>query len=174
MAETTVKKKQEAKVETRNGRGYSYKYADLAAVHAYLEEKGETYYQDVEVIDGVDYIVTHRMIGDRWVALRGVRIMTSEPKGNPAQEQGAAVTYARRYSLLMAYGLATEDDDAQSLTRSTKREPEKMITPEQASVIARNYDDRYLPKLLDAYQIDALEKMTEKQAADLIKRYKLS
>jgi hypothetical protein len=37
-------------------------------------------------------------------------------KQNPAQAHGAALTYARRYSLLLAYGLATSDDDAECLT----------------------------------------------------------
>lgn len=37
-------------------------------------------------------------------------------RGNPIQAFGAAVTYARRYSLLAIYGLAAVDDDADSLT----------------------------------------------------------
>jgi hypothetical protein len=42
---------------------------------------------------------------------------------NPAQDYGSALTYARRYSLLLAFGLATSDDDAATLTvkpRATK------------------------------------------------------
>ena len=37
---------------------------------------------------------------------------------NEHQEVGKAITYARRYSLLAMYGLAGEDDDAQSLTKT--------------------------------------------------------
>ena len=37
---------------------------------------------------------------------------------NEHQEVGKAITYARRYSLLAMYGLAGEDDDAQSLTKA--------------------------------------------------------
>ena len=43
-------------------------------------------------------------------------------KNNAAQEHGSALTYARRYSLLMAYGLATDDDDAESLNQSMLKE----------------------------------------------------
>ena len=38
---------------------------------------------------------------------------------NEHQEVGKAITYARRYSLLAMYGLAGEDDDAQSLTKAS-------------------------------------------------------
>ena len=37
---------------------------------------------------------------------------------NDHQEAGKALTYARRYCLLAMYGLAGEDDDAQSLTKA--------------------------------------------------------
>ena len=80
------------------------------------------YYQYIERIDGEDYVMTVKIIdGKEQQPLRGCRVVnaTLSGKSNPAQEQGSALTYARRYSLLMAFGLATDDDDAESLTRPT-------------------------------------------------------
>lgn len=104
----------------KNARGYNYKYADLAQIHEYLEEQGKSYYQYVERIEGDDYIMTVKVEdGKELPPMRGCRVVQArlDGKTNPAQEQGSALTYARRYSLLMAYGLATTDDDAQMLDR---------------------------------------------------------
>lgn len=104
----------------KNKEGYGYCYTDLAEIHRYLEANNMKYYQEIETQDGVDYIMTYRCIDGKWEekAKRGCRVVNAilSGKSNPAQEQGSALTYARRYSLLMAFGLATEDDDAESLT----------------------------------------------------------
>jgi hypothetical protein len=103
-----------------NAEGYGYKYTDLAEVHKYLETINTSYYQYIEAIDGNDYIVTVPIVdGKELTPKRGCRVVQASLSGksNPAQEQGAALTYARRYSLLMAFGLATEDDDAETLTK---------------------------------------------------------
>ena len=110
---------------TKNKTGYGYKYTDLAQIHNYLEENNMRYIQKVERIDGDDYIFTKRIINgveDDW--LQGCRVVQAvlSGKSNPAQEQGSALTYARRYSLLMAFGLATEDDDGESLTEKRRVE----------------------------------------------------
>jgi hypothetical protein len=42
----------------KNSQGYNYRYADLEQTHRYLEETGQGYYQEVEVVDGIDYVVT--------------------------------------------------------------------------------------------------------------------
>lgn len=105
---------------------YSYQYVDIAQIHEYLEANNMSYYQYIDRVDGDDYIMTVKVInGEEKPALRGARVVDATLMGvnNPAQQQGSALTYARRYSLLMAFGLATEDDDAQSL--SERKEPTK-------------------------------------------------
>jgi len=123
---TKITKNQTAEVKTKTGNNYSYKYVDIAQIHEYLEANNMSYYQYIDRIDGEDYIMTVRIVnGEEKPALRGARVVDATLMGvnNPAQQQGSALTYARRYSLLMAFGLATEDDDAQSL--SEKKEPTK-------------------------------------------------
>lgn len=162
--ETSVKKNQTANVGK-----YSYKYVDIAQIHAYLEESGIRYYQYIDTVDGNDYVVTVPIVDGKELApRRGCRVVDATLVGvdNPAQEQGSALTYARRYSLLMAFGLATEDDDAQSLSKSLSQE--KKATPKQVEMLKRNYQGENLEKLLKTNNIEKVEDIGMQKASDLI------
>lgn len=114
----------------KNAKGYGYNYTDLAEITKLLDENGISYYQYIEPKDGADYIYT--VITDEngiEKTVPGCRVVEAKLSGkdNPVQAYGASLTYCRRYSLLMAFGLATTDDDAEGFTR-------KKITAKEAAV----------------------------------------
>ena len=144
----------------KNAEGYGYKYTDLAEIHNYLEGHNITYTQEIEVIDGNDYIVTTPIIdGVEQKPIRGCRVTQATLSGikNPAQEQGSALTYARRYSLLMAFGLATTDDDAACMTL-------KMITKAQVKTLTQIAKQKgsNVEDICTYFKVKKLEDMTEK------------
>lgn len=172
MAETTLKK---------NAKGYSYKYTDIAEIHEWLDSKGYSYYQYIEPIEGNDYIYTVPIInGEEKLPRRGCKVIIGalQGKSNPAQEQGSGLTYARRYSLLMAFGLATSDDDAACLTREEKgkntpteqdmQKVEKTLISEvkQKSLLSKCEKDGVdVSKILEKCHLKELSQMSEKQLA---------
>lgn len=118
----TIAKNKTAKIPTKSGKDYSYAYTDLASINKWLDENGLDYYQEIETCEtnGKDYINTYRYINGEWEEKpkRGCQVVDATLLGvtNPAQQNGSALTYARRYSLCLAFGLATEDNDAADLS----------------------------------------------------------
>lgn len=180
MANNTIKKNKE---------GYGYCYTDLAEINKYCLENGITYTQDVETceINGKDYIITYINDGQEITKHRGCEIVKAVLSGikNPVQEYGSSLTYCRRYSLLMALGLATEDDDAQSLSEPkevTKEDAEqyKLGFGKHKGLTIKELPDEYIDWLIgnskDEYLLKCIELITgkrplteeeEKQATDL-------
>lgn len=168
----------------KNKAGYGYKYTELSQINEYLESVGISYYQYIQTEDGEDYIYTVPIINnEEKTARRGCRIVNAplSGKSNPAQEQGSAITYARRYSLLMAFGLATEDDDAESLTRTqqTAQKPQQaqqkpvdeIITAKDAETLkslfkSKGIDEAYALKL---YKLEKLEGIKKSVYSNMVK-----
>ena len=137
--------------------GYGYKYTELADINKYCEANGITYFQEVETseINQKDYIMTTLISYDKngephFTKHRGCQIVEAVLKGikNPVQEYGSSLTYCRRYSLLMALGLATEDDDGQCCS-----EPITM-TQEEAEAYTLTFGKYAGKTLVEIYKED--------------------
>ena len=121
---------------------YSYKYAELSAVHdAVLEAmttNGLSHAQDVTTRDSKVAVATRIYHIDGWVEHFGPLEMSA---GQNHQQAGGAITYARRYALCAALGIAADEDtDAQGIEspppperrRGTK--PPKVVEKEKATL----------------------------------------
>lgn len=130
MAKEEIKEeiKEEPKIIGNKTPGYGYKYAnlaDIAKAGVKLPPMRVATLVDGEqnpVLDGkgnpIEYIEVERVlmnengeiVREGWI--RGARIVVpSGNKMNEAQAYGAALTYARRYSVLTVLGIACTDDD---------------------------------------------------------------
>lgn len=149
---------------TKNAEGYGYKYADMAQVHDYIDGIGGKYYQytKTDEYDKKTYVWTHRFPDaavDVDLDLRGAEVVEavlSNGKQNPAQAIGSALTYARRYSLYMAYGIAVADNDGEDLTIPTDyQQPEQQTYRQLVTSLAMAHgitfselQEQYEPRLV--------------------------
>ena len=132
-------------------KGAGYKYTELSQINEYLEEIGIRYIQSIGTDELGDYIITIPIInGKKEDSIKGCRIPNTNlyKNNNPAQEYGASLTYARRYSLLMAFGLATEDDDAECLSKRAEEPQKRQAKPIsiQKKVETKTIDNKVLGK----------------------------
>lgn len=88
-------------------------------------------------------------------------------EGAKIQDEGAEITYRKRYSLGAFLGMATEEDtdgNDDEATNSTERK----ASPRQIGVLSKAYTGENLEKLLMMNKIEKLEDMPMSKASELI------
>lgn len=124
IAAAFVKAKREFSpaLKTSTNLHFRSKYADLGvcleAVNDALLNHGIAVYQETSEDDGgvtVETVFLH----ESGETLKSGKLHVPAAKGDP-QGYGSALTYARRYSLMTACGIAPEDDDGNSASRQQK------------------------------------------------------
>ena len=124
IAAAFVKAKREFSpaLKTSTNPHFRSKYADLGAcleaVNDALLNHGIAVYQETSEDDGgvtVETVFLH----ESGETLKSGKLHVPAAKGDP-QGYGSALTYARRYSLMTACGIAPEDDDGSSASRQQK------------------------------------------------------
>lgn len=95
-----------ATIVKNNSQGYGYKYSNLADLHRAGVNIPKMRVKPTEFGDYVEYL------DDKGEWQIGAKVVTFEAKGmNASQVYGAALTYARRYTVQMAEQVACDDDD---------------------------------------------------------------
>lgn len=115
-------KTKRAKIESQKG-SYSYTYADLAdvieATRKPLAENGLSCCQIISY-DGQALLLTTQLQHASGEWLRSTYPL---PLHQRPQDQGSAITYARRYALCALLGIAAEDDDDGAAAQAAKPAP---------------------------------------------------
>ena len=122
---------------------FKTKYADLAsvveAIRGPLSSNGLSYVQavhDSESAAKVETIILHS--SGEWLSCGAVSVPVSKAD---AQGFGSAMTYARRYSLSAAFGVAPEDDDGNAAA-SAPPKASKAIKPTDGALASLSPDER--------------------------------
>lgn len=159
-----------------SSKGYGYNYASLSDIANQGFEIPKMITRCDE-INHKEYVYYYNKELKEW--LRGAEIVVPEnvvnkdgkKKMNSAQLYGSALTYARRYTTLMALQLACDDDKniENSEELDLKREEPK-ATEKQIELIKRLYEKH--DELLNYFKVDKFEDLTLNQASELIKRKK--
>lgn len=112
-------KTKRAKIESQKG-SYSYTYADLAdvieATRKPLADNGLSCCQIISY-DGQALLLTTQLQHASGEWLRSTYPL---PLHQRPQDQGSAITYARRYALCALLGIAAEDDDDGAAAQAAK------------------------------------------------------
>jgi len=142
FTEALAEMPQIGKDKTADMGNYSYKYADLntilEAVKPVLAKHGLTVAQSTVNIDSKVGVETRIYHESGHVETFGPLVL---PAGNNAQGYGSAITYARRYSLTAALGIAPdEDDDGAEAVKAQQAPQRKDVEPDPADWLAQKVE----------------------------------
>ncbi|MAH32247.1 MAG: single-stranded DNA-binding protein [Marinobacter sp.] len=89
-----------------------------------------------------------------------------------AQAFGSALTYARRYGLVTAFGVPVEDDDGSAATKPSPAAKPETISDADRDIIAglAEATGTDLKTICDAYRVQSLKDLTVQQGMAAIKR----
>ena len=124
---------------------FKSKYADLSsvveAIREALHENGLSYVQishDRESAACIETLIMHA--SGEWLSCGPVSAPVSK---NDAQGFGSAMTYARRYSLSAAFGVAPEDDDGNAAASAPpKKVPSEVHKPTDGALEGLSLDQQ--------------------------------
>ena len=157
-----------AKIATKSGASFSYKYAELDqiddAIKPLMKRLRLSKYWTTDQ-QGGNIRVTCVLCHEDGYSIQSTFECPTDSKADMsgAQRNGAAVTYAKRQSLVAVLGLTTTETDTDA-QRHVGRE-EKKITPDQAdniqSLIDETQTDR--AKFLGYFQVSDVSEITAAQ-----------
>ena len=153
-------------IVTNASDGFGYKYAALSdiAKQGYVIPKMKT---ETDPISGKEYVYYFDKDLKEWI--RGAQVVVPHSKGmNEAQVYGSALTYARRYTTLLALSLACEDDKDIEGMEDSKSETKATATEKQANLIRKLYSPEEIQKMIEYYQIDDLSGLDRQKASNYI------
>lgn len=139
-----------------NSKGYGYNYASLSDIvkQGFALPKMKTGSED-----GKEYVFYKD--GDEWI--RGAEIVIPEGKGmNKAQLYGSALTYARRYTTLMALQLSCDDDKEVENIKADGNKKSQAQVKKQQKEISKEIKEMKLG--------DLIERITKVYSNDEIKK----
>ena len=191
MSKTTIKKGATVNVKTKTGATYSYKFITLAQIHEWLDDNGLSYEATIKRVDDREYMFITKIDkdGNKSEPMQGSRIPAFGPNDvtkltELMQDYGSVLAMARRYSLMMVYGLAPADDDDDPPTppKPVERNDEK--TRPTGNRVSFNeirekikdmrgaelefYKDKILAEAKTYKQKDAIKNIFEKRRAEIL------
>jgi len=127
-------------LKTSTNPHFKSRYADLAgcmeAVNDALLANGIALYQETSE-DSTGVTVETVFLHESGETLRGGKLHVPASKQDP-QGYGSALTYARRYSVMAACGIAAEDDDGNAAVKAKPTKPAVKQISEQDLNLALN------------------------------------
>jgi hypothetical protein len=130
-------KSKEAKIPGKEGKtGYSYSYADLADViecfRPALAKHGLSVIQPITMAAEGHLVLLTRLLhsSGEWIESEYPLKSYDRP-----QEQGSAITYARRYALTALLGIAAEDDDDGKRAQDAEPAKEQPVSGDAGAIL---------------------------------------
>ena len=164
----------EGATKSANNPHFNSKYADITAVIEAIKPaliKHDLYFtQHPEPSDRGVTIETwlHHAGGDS-LSLGKLYVPANK---QDAQGFGSALTYARRYALVTAFGVPTEDDDGNAAAKSQKEAPASMPAEVRDRIIqlCEAVGGNQSGQICKAYGVEAITDLSQQQSEAVISR----